>query len=83
MTNFVKKILLIITIFCFSNFGFSQSNEIIIKFIGNCGLHMTDGESNFYIDFPYKQHAYRWMNPTFNRKYDKDRLFGTYNTSYY
>jgi len=80
MTNFAKKISLIIIVVCISNFGFSQSNEIIIKFIGNCGLHLTDGESNFYIDFPYKQGAYRWMNPKL-LKYDKSRLFGTYNKS--
>ena len=52
MTSFTKRILLIITVICISNFGFSQSNEIVIKFIGNCGLHLTDGESNFYIDLP-------------------------------
>jgi L-ascorbate metabolism protein UlaG (beta-lactamase superfamily) len=80
MTNFVKKILLIITVVWISNFGFSQSNEIKIKFIGNCGLHITDGESNFYIDFPYKQRAYRWMSPSL-LKYDKSRVFGTYNKS--
>jgi L-ascorbate metabolism protein UlaG (beta-lactamase superfamily) len=80
MTNFAKKLLLIITVACISNFGFSQSNEIIIKFIGNCGLHITDGESNFYIDFPYKQRAYRWLSPSL-LKYDKSRLFGTYNKS--
>jgi len=80
MTNFAKKILLIIIVVCISNFGFSQSNEIVVKFIGNCGLHMTDGESNFYIDFPYKQRAYRWLSPSLY-KYDKARLFGTYDKS--
>jgi len=68
MTNFYKKILLIITIISFSNFGFSQSNEIKIKFIGNCGLYMTDGKTNFYIDFPYKSGAHKYM------KYDKSEI---------
>jgi ribonuclease BN (tRNA processing enzyme) len=78
--NLAKKLLLIITVVWISNFGFSQPSEIIIKFIGNCGLHITDGESNFYIDFPYKQGAYRWLNPKL-LKYDKARIFGTYNKS--
>ena len=42
-------------------FGFSQAKEIEIEFIGNCGLHMTDGISNFYIDFPYKSGAHGYM----------------------
>ena len=64
----IKKITLIITLICISNFGFCQSNEIKIKFIGNCGLHMTDGESNFYIDFPYKSGAHNYM------EYDKSEI---------
>lgn len=68
MTNFYKKILLIITIIGISNFGFSQSNEIKIKFIGNCGLYLTDGNSNLYIDFPYKSGAYGYM------KYDNTEI---------
>lgn len=60
MTGFTKKLLLITTIVWISNFGFSQSNEIIIKFIASCSLHITDGESNLYIDFPYKSGAYKY-----------------------
>lgn len=41
--------------------GFSQSSEISIEFIGNCGFHMTDGVQNFYIDFPYKSGAFGYM----------------------
>ena len=59
---------MIITIIGFSNFGFSQSNEIKIKFIGNCGLYMTDGKTNFYIDFPYKSGAHNYM------EYDKSEI---------
>ncbi len=44
-----------------SRFGFAQSNEIQIKFIGNCGLFMTDGTTNVYSDFPYKSGAYNYM----------------------
>jgi len=67
-TIFYKKFLLIVTIICISNFGLSQSNEIKIKFIGNCGLYMTDGESNFYIDFPSKSGAHNYM------EYDKSEI---------
>lgn len=31
----------------------AQSNEITIRFIGNCGLHLTDGTTDIYTDFPY------------------------------
>lgn len=68
MTNFYKKILLIVTFFGISNFGFSQSNEIKIKFIGNCGLYLTDGKSDLYIDFPYESGAYGYM------KYDNKEI---------
>jgi hypothetical protein len=44
-----------------SQLGFSQSNEITIEFIGNCGLHLTDGEANLYVDFPYKSGAHNYM----------------------
>ena len=65
MTNFYGKLVFIITLIGVSNFGFSQSNEIEIKFIGNCGLYLSDGNSNLYIDFPYKSGAYGYM------KYDQ------------
>lgn len=61
MTNFYKHFLLISILTFYSNQLFSQSDEIKIKFIGNCGLYMTDGESNFYIDFPYKSGAHNYM----------------------
>lgn len=38
-----------------------QANEINVRFIGNCGLYMTDGTTNFYIDFPYKSGAHHYM----------------------
>jgi len=53
---------------CLSGPGFSQSNEIRIRFIGNCGLHMTDGDLSIYADFPYKSGAHRYM------EYDRSEL---------
>ncbi|MEE4259350.1 MAG: hypothetical protein V2I62_06300 [Bacteroidales bacterium] len=32
----------------------AQDKNIEITFLGNCGLFMTDGEINVYLDFPYK-----------------------------
>lgn len=43
-----------------------QSGEIKIRFIGNCGRHITDGLSNLYIDFPYKSGAYNTMEYDLN-----------------
>lgn len=60
MKNFYKKSLAIV-VFCISSFAFSQSGQIQIKFIGNCGLYMTDGQTNFYIDFPYRSGAHNYM----------------------
>jgi len=61
MTNLSKIFLLISILTSASNFGFSQTNQIRIKFIGNCGLYLTDGHSNLYIDFPYKSGAHHYM----------------------
>ncbi len=68
MRNFYYKFLLISTLICTSNFGFCHSSAIKIKFIGNCGLYLTDGNSNLYIDFPYKSGAYKYM------EYDKSEI---------
>jgi len=39
----------------------AQNKKIEITFLGNCGLFMTDGEINLYVDFPYKSGAYGYM----------------------
>jgi hypothetical protein len=38
-----------------------QTNTITIRFIGNCGLYMSDGELDVYVDFPYKSGAFGYM----------------------
>jgi L-ascorbate metabolism protein UlaG (beta-lactamase superfamily) len=48
--------------------GVSQNGEINIKFIGNCGMHLTDGDLNIYVDFPYKSGFFNYM------EYDKYEL---------
>jgi L-ascorbate metabolism protein UlaG (beta-lactamase superfamily) len=39
----------------------AQTNEIQVRFIGNCGLHFYDGSSDLYVDFPYKSGAFGYM----------------------
>lgn len=55
------KIFKLLTFLSFSITTFGQTSEISIRFIGNCGLYMTDGISNIYIDFPYKSGAHNYM----------------------
>ncbi len=43
-----------------SNVCVGQSGEIKIRYIGNCGLHITDGETHLYTDFPYKSGAHHY-----------------------
>jgi L-ascorbate metabolism protein UlaG (beta-lactamase superfamily) len=60
MRQFLKTFGLLILI-SFSNVTFSQTTQINIRIIGNCGLYITDGISNLYIDFPYKSGAHHYM----------------------
>lgn len=56
----IKSYLISIALlFILSTFGYAQ--EIKVKFIGNCGLELTDGESTIYMDFPYKSGAHKYM----------------------
>ncbi len=67
MKKLVKSIVIIVII-SIANFGYSQS-EIKVRFIGNCGLHFTDGKTNVFVDFPYKSGAHNYM------EYDNSQLF--------
>ncbi|NVO20823.1 MAG: MBL fold metallo-hydrolase [Bacteroidetes bacterium] len=62
-----QSVLLTVLLFCL-HFAFGQTGEIKIKFIGNCGLYMTDGNLNIYVDFPYKSGAHHYM------KYNKSEI---------
>jgi len=61
--------LLLSAIFC------SAQTPLEIEFIGNCGLHLSDGKTNIYVDFPYKSGAYGYM------EYDSVRLDSIENNS--
>lgn len=39
----------------------AQTDSIRVRFIGNCGIHLSDGKTNIYSDFPYKSGAYHYM----------------------
>ena len=56
-----NNILFVIPFVLISVIGNSQTDEIKIKFLGNCGLYLTDGKMNIYVDFPYKSGAYKYM----------------------
>lgn len=75
MKHFCKNILLVISFLLILNVTYSQSGEIKIRFIGNCGLHLTDGSFNIYVDFPYKSGAHRYM------QYDNTELDSIKNNS--
>ncbi len=55
------KIFGFLILLCVSHVALSQTSEIKIRFIGNCGLYMTDGNLNICIDFPYKSGAHNYM----------------------
>lgn len=55
-----KTLLSLALIFCIS-FAFAQPRTIKAKFIGNCGMYLTDGNTNIYFDFPYKSGAHKYM----------------------
>ena len=53
--------LLAVTALLFAAFATAQDSTITIRFIGNCGLHMSDGDLDVYVDFPYKSGAFGYM----------------------
>ena len=60
-----------------SHQSYSQDNEITIRFIGNCGLHLSDGVNNIYTDFPYKSGAHNYM------EYDSSELDSLKENAYF
>lgn len=50
--------ILVFSLLFIASEGISQTEEVKVRFISNCGLHMTDGTTNIYIDFPYRSGAF-------------------------
>lgn len=69
--------LVFVFIVLFPFFGSTQSNEITIRFIGNCGLHISDGSTHIYSDFPYKSGAFGYM------EYDDEEIVSLKENAYY
>lgn len=61
MRTFHPACLLLFLLLLSTTRGYSQAKEITIRFIGNCGLHLTDGRSDLYVDFPYRSGAHNYM----------------------
>lgn len=61
MKSVFKRCFAISVFLLFNHFGFSQSNDIEITFLGNAGFSMSDGVTHIYFDFPYKSGAYGYM----------------------
>lgn len=60
-SNQLKFFILNFFLFSLTAWVTGQTNEITVRFIGNCGLAMSDGTSNLYFDFPYKSGAHHYM----------------------
>lgn len=57
----ISKPLIVSYLLFISLFSIGQTKEIKIRFIGNCGLHLSDGVTDIYTDFPYKSGAHNYM----------------------
>ena len=77
MKSIYKRNYLIIFFLAFWQISFGQSNEITIRFIGNCGLYMSDGTTDIYSDFPYKSGAHHYM------EYDASELDNLKENAYF
>lgn len=72
-----QKWLHIFVSFLISMLGYGQTNEITIRYIGNCGLHITDGTHHIYTDFPYKSGAHHYA------EYDDSEIENLEENAYY
>lgn len=77
MTAFLNPLFTLFFISFLTISCFGQSKEISIRYIGNCGLHITDGTTHIYTDFPYKSGAHRYA------EYDNTELDKLEENSFY
>lgn len=68
MFKALNKITIALSLVLISSLGLAQNKEIKVKFLGNCGLYMTDGDLHIFSDFPYESGAYGYM------EYNKSEL---------
>jgi len=77
MIKTIKTLFTVFTLIFISSIGFGQLNEIKIRYIGNCGLHITDGVDHIYTDFPYKSGAHNYI------EYDDSEIDSLRDNSFY
>jgi len=77
MIKTIKTLFTVFTLIFINSIGFGQSNEIKIRYIGNCGLHITDGINHIYTDFPYKSGAHNYI------EYDDTEIDSLKENSFY
>ena len=61
MFHTLIRTLLAAAALCFGTFATAQDHAITVRFIGNCGLYLTDGTLDVYTDFPYRSGAFGYM----------------------
>lgn len=61
MKKKLRLIVLCLFTIAYSTHNYAQSPNITAKFIGNCGMFLSDGDSHLYVDFPYKSGAFNYM----------------------
>lgn len=59
--NLLLRYAVFLTLITASIGASGQNAGVKIRFIANCGIYMTDGITNIYVDFPYKSGAYNLM----------------------
>ena len=77
MTKTIKTLFTIFILIFINSIGFAQSNEIKIRYIGNCGLYITDGVNHIYTDFPYKSGTHNYI------EYDDSEIDSLKENSFY
>lgn len=54
------SLLLVVSMLFLSTSSYAQTDSISIRFISNCGLHISDGTADIYVDFPYRSGAFNY-----------------------
>lgn len=57
----IHRTLSLLTFLGFALLTLGQSGNIHVRYIGNCGMQLSDGELDVFVDFPYKSGAYGYM----------------------
>ena len=61
MSNWTNRTAWFVGMACGAMLAWGQTNAISVRYIGNCGMQLSDGTKNVFVDFPYKPGAYGYM----------------------